>query len=276
MGAGEMDFTSYLHSINQFLPSQTLIQKPSLPFVVMIVSPHPDDECITSSLALRLMHENNAQVINVAVTLGSNKNRQKSRLKELSAACKFLEFELDLLSEDWKLKLKELRSLIAKYRPQLILAPHLKDHHPTHIRTGKLLQQALKTSKLKTLVAWTEFWAPIEKPNCLVDVPPEIILIQMQGLCFHEGEILRNPYHLRLPAWMMDNVRRGGEIINHPGSDVPTAAFGVLYKIEIFKNDRFTKVDLPTNFLSSFADIGQIFNEILLAASGSKTKVKRG
>jgi len=26
------------------------------------------------------------------------------------------------------------------------------------------------------------------------------------------GEVRRNPYHARLPAWMMDNVRRGAEL----------------------------------------------------------------
>ena len=271
-----MDFTSYLNTLDQFFPSHPIIPKPSLPFVIMLISPHPDDECITSSLALRLMHENNAQVINVAVTLGSNKSRQKSRLKELTTACKELEFELDVLHEDWKVKLKELKSLLAKYKPQLILAPHLKDHHPTHIKTGKLLQSALKNSGLNTIVAWTEFWSPLAKPNCLIEVPRDLVLIQMKSLSMHIGEIQRNPYHLRLGPWMMDNVRRGGEIINDPGSSVPAAPYGVLYQLEVFKNNRFSKINLSSKFLSAFADIGQIFNEILPAASGSKTKVKRG
>jgi hypothetical protein len=275
MKVGEMEFTSYLNNLDKFFPSQSIIPKPSLPFVIMLISPHPDDECITSSIALRLMHENNAHVINVAVTLGSNKARQKSRLKELSDACEELQFDLDVLNEDWKLKLKELRSLLGKYRPQLILVPHLKDHHPTHIKTGKLLQNALKGSGLNSIVAWTEFWSPIEKPNCLIEVPKEILLLQMHGLTKHVGEIERNPYHLRLAAWMMDNIRRGGEIINHVGSKVPDAPYGVLYHLELFKNNRFAKLKLETNYLSSFADIGQIFNEILLAASGSRTKVKR-
>jgi LmbE family N-acetylglucosaminyl deacetylase len=271
-----MDFTSYLSSLNPFFSAQSIVPKPSIPFVVMLISPHPDDECITSSLALRLMHENNAQVINVAVTLGSNKARQKSRLKELTSACKELEFELDVLHEDWKMKLKELRSLLAKYRPQLILAPHLKDHHPTHIKTGKLLKNALKNSGLKTLVAWTEFWSQLEKPNCLIEVPQEILALQMKSLSMHVGEVTRNPYHLRLAPWMMDNIRRGGEVINDPGSNVPSAPYGVLYQIEVFKNNRFSRMNLSSNYLSAFADLGQILSEIFPAASGSKTKVKRG
>ena len=269
-----MDFTHYLITLSSFLPSYPLVTKPSLPFTVLILSPHPDDESITGSLALRLMLENNAHIVNVAVTLGSKKERQKSRLNELKNACEFLEMDMDVLSEDWSTKAKELKSLILKYQPQLIMAPHLKDHHPTHIKTGKLLQKVLKASKVKTLVAWSEFWSPMEKPNCLIEVPKEIVELQMKALEMHKGEVARNPYHLRLAAWMMDNVRRGGEIINNTGGAVPQMPFGVIYHLELFHKDKFTKIKLPTAFLTNLADLGQIFNEILEAASGSKTKVK--
>ena len=269
-----MEFTPLIQALSSAFPTYPLIQKSSLPFTIIILSPHPDDESIIGSLPLRLMHENNAHIINVAVTLGSNKARQKPRLKELQNACAFLEMDLDLLSEDWPSKAKELKALLQKYRPNLILAPHLKDHHPTHIKTGKLLEKVLKTYKFNTLVAWTEFWGAMEKPNCLVEVPGEILEMQMKALAMHEWEVARNPYHLRLPAWMMDNVRRGGEIISQLGAEVPQMPFGVIYHLQLFKNGKFTNAKLPSPFLSSLADLGQIFNEILEAASGSKTKVK--
>lgn len=269
-----MDFTPILQTLSSPFPTYPLIPKASIPFVVMILSPHPDDESIIGSLPLRLMHENNAQIINVAVTLGSKKERQKARLKELQNACTFLDFELDILSDDWNKKARELKSLIQKYQPHLILAPHLKDHHPTHIKTGKLLQKVLKTIKFNTLVAWTEFWGSMEKPNVLVEVPLEIVELQMKALEMHEGEVSRNPYHLRLPAWMMDNVRRGSEIISSPGSEAPGMPFGVIYHLQLFKNGKLTNTKLPTPYLSSLADLAQIFNEILEAASGSRTKVK--
>ena len=274
MKTGEMDFTQLIKTLSSPFPSYPLVPKSSLPFTILILSPHPDDESIIGSLPLRLMHENNAHIINVAVTLGSNKKRQKARLKELHNACELLEMDLDVLSEDWPTKAKELKSLIQKYQPNLILAPHLKDHHPTHIKTGKLLEKVLKTTKLNTLVAWTEFWGQMEKPNCLIEVPNEILELQMKALVMHTGEIARNPYHLRLPAWMMDNVRRGGEIISNVGGEVPQMPFGVIYQLQLFKNGKLSNVKLSTPFLSALADLGQIFNEILQAASGSKTKIK--
>src|SRR4051812_45638205 len=60
--------------------------------VCLIFSPHPDDECIIGGLALRLMREAGMRVINVAVTHGSNKERQQPRLQELKNACDWIGF----------------------------------------------------------------------------------------------------------------------------------------------------------------------------------------
>jgi LmbE family N-acetylglucosaminyl deacetylase len=252
-----MDFTDILFPIRSlFAPSPIVIKEP-VPMTVMILSPHPDDECIVGSLALRLMKENNAHVVNVAVTLGSNKARQKSRLKELENACALLEMELIVLSEDWTKKRKELKSLIQKYQPQIVLAPHLNDQHPTHIKTGKLLKKVVD-SKTNFLVAWTEFWGQLGKPNLLIEVPEEILLLQMEALSRHVGEIERNPYHLRLPAWMMDNVRRGSEVIAGKGTTAPTVPYGVLYQLQTVKKGKFRDLKLATPFLSHLADLGEI------------------
>lgn len=270
-----MDFTPILQTLSSLFSPASLIKKNPVPFVVMILSPHPDDESIVGSLPLRLSHENNAHIINVAVTLGSNKERQKPRLAELEEACELLEMELVVLDENWKTKEKELKSLIQKYQPDLILAPHIKDHHPAHIKTGELLKKTLLSlKKTTTLVAWTEFWGIMSKPNLLVEVPVEIVELQMKALEKHVGEVSRNPYHLRLPAGMMDNVRRGSEVIGGKGVDASSMAFGMIYQLQIFKNGKFTSLKLKTPFLTAKENIAQIFKLILEAASGSKTKTK--
>jgi len=221
------------------------------------------------------MHENGARVINIAVTLGSKEERKKARLQELREACDLLEIELETLSEDWKKKTKELKSLIQKYNPDLIIAPHVKDHHPTHIRTGEILKSVAATLKKEHfLIAWSEFWAPMAKPNVLVEVPLEIVNHQMQGLLRHTGEIERNPYHLRLPAWMMDNVRRGSEIVGGKGEMSSSMCFGVLYQIQRVRAGKISSLKLSEPFLGNEKDLGQIFRLILEAASGSRTKVK--
>src|SRR4051812_17391461 len=61
---------------------------------VLFFAPHPDDETIQGGLALRLLREANWNVIDVAVTQGSKKERQAERLVELKAACDYLGFGL--------------------------------------------------------------------------------------------------------------------------------------------------------------------------------------
>ena len=269
-----MEFTPLIKAFASFFPPSKLSVKKSLPLTVMILSPHPDDECIIGSLPLRLLHENNAHVVNVAVTLGSKVERQEERMKELTHACEYLDMEMIFLSDKWKNKEKELKSIIQKYQPHLILAPHLKDHHPTHIKTGELLKKVLSGMKTTTvLVAWTEFWGAMSKPNLMVEVPAEILELQMKALSMHVGEVSRNPYHLRLPAWMMDNVRRGAELISGKGEEAPRMAFAVLYQLQLFKNAKFGQAKID-GFLDAKKDIAQIFKLTLEAASGSKTKVK--
>lgn len=252
-----MEFTSILKSLSSFFPPSPVVVKYPVPMTIMILSPHPDDECIVGSLALRLQKENNAHVVNVAVTLGSNKDRQKARVKELENACELLEMELIVLDEDWTKKRKELKSLIQKYQPQIIMAPHLKDHHPAHIKTGQLLKKVVD-SKTNCIVAWTEFWGQLEKPNALVEVPEEILALQMEALARHVGEVERNPYHLRLPGWMMDNVRRGSEVVAGKGTTSPKAPYGVLYQLQTVKKGKFKDLKLETPFLSHLADLGEI------------------
>ncbi|HXH29912.1 MAG TPA: PIG-L family deacetylase [Bacteriovoracaceae bacterium] len=269
-----MEFTPLLKSLGSFFAPSTIVVKNPIPLVVMILSPHPDDESIVGSLALRLRRENKVRIINVAVTLGSKKERQKERCEELSKACELLEMECVYLDESWSKKAKELKSLLKKYQPALIIAPHLKDFHPTHIKTGHLLREVLLSSKTYNgLVAWSEFWGQMSDPNILLEVPIEILELQMRALQLHVGEVSRNPYHLRLPAWMMDNVRRGSEVISGKGVSAPPMAYGVIYKLQHYRAGRFTSPKLDSPFLSCQHDLGQIFKLILDAASGSKTKM---
>lgn len=270
-----MEFTKILNSLTTVFSSSPLSIKKPVPFTVMILSPHPDDESIIGTLALRLSKENNAHVINVAVTVGSNLERQKARKQELEDACELLEMECVYLDENWKTKEKELKSLIQKYQPELIIAPHTKDYHPAHIKTGELCKKVLSSlKKTTTLVAWSEFWAPMTKPTILVEAPKEILELQMEALTKHVGEIARNPYHLRLPAWMMDNVRRGSEVVGGKGATSSQMAFGVLYQLQLCKSGKFSTKKLDDPFLTGDKNLGQMFKLILDAASGSKTKVK--
>jgi hypothetical protein len=54
--------------------------------------------------------------------------------------------------------------------------------------------------------------------------------------------VKRNPYHLSLPAWMIDNVRRGGELVGGQGGAAPDFAFATLYRLRRWRNGQFEKI----------------------------------
>ena len=62
------------------------------------------------------------------------------------------------------------------------------------------------------------------------------------ALSLHAGEVARNAYHLRLPAWMMDNVRRGAELVGGQGSAAPQFAFATLYRLRRWADGRLHEV----------------------------------
>ncbi|UXH76564.1 PIG-L deacetylase family protein [Roseateles amylovorans] len=213
----------------------------------LVFAPHPDDECIVGALPLRLRREAGWRVTNVAVTLGSRQDRRAERLAELRAACAVLDFEVRLLADDgfeqikpeaadadtplWREQVRQTAALLAAERPALVLVPHAQDGIPTHIGVHRLVTAALREARLSTVVAHTEFWATQPAPTTLIETGLRDTARLVRALACHVGEIERNPYHLRLPAWMADNVRRGGELLAGPGETPPPFGFATLYRL---------------------------------------------
>lgn len=216
----------------------------------LVFSPHPDDECVVGALPLRLLRELKMNVINVAVTLGSRKDRQMERLGELRNACDYLGFGLIQTGESglekinvksrqqdpvqWGKSVQIVAEIIADNKPHVIFLPHENDWNSTHIGTHFLVADALQTLP-ESFCCWvchTEFWAPMDNPNLMIEASVADLADLVTALSFHVGEVSRNPYHLRLPAWMQDNVRRGGELVGGQGTQVPDFIFATLYRLQ--------------------------------------------
>jgi N-acetylglucosamine malate deacetylase 1 len=214
----------------------------------VLLSPHPDDECIVGGLALRLLRESGMRVVNVAVTLGGKPERKAARWAELIKACRVLGFEAvrpcadgyDEITRDgrnndpnrWNAAVRGIVALLASLRPAVLFFPHAEDWHPAHVGVHDLAVDALRAlgKDGACVCAETEFWRPMNDPNLLCEVAPGELADLMGALSAHEGETARNPYHLRLPAWMQDNVRRGGEVVGGQGGEPPAYRFATLYR----------------------------------------------
>lgn len=226
----------------------------------LVFAPHPDDECIVGALPLRLRQEAGWQVANVAVTLGSNPGRRAARWAELLDACGVLGFEClrpgaeglsdvrpDTAERDpalWRSHVQSIAALLAEHRPALVLAPHARDDNPSHIGVHRLVVDALAAARSDTVLALTEFWSTQDAPNALVQTGIADTARLVAALERHAGEIERNPYHLRLPAFLADAVRRGGELVLGAGEAPPDFAFATLYRLVSCRSGRLA-ADLP-------------------------------
>jgi LmbE family N-acetylglucosaminyl deacetylase len=224
--------------------------------VALIFSPHPDDECIIGGLALRLLREAETRIVNIAVTLGSNRERQQPRLKELQNACNWIGFGLETTAPNglekinpktrdtnpahWNDVVKIIAALLLKHKPRMIFFPHEQDWNSTHIGTHHLVMDALKTlpPNFETIQIETEFWGQMSSPNLMIESSVADVGDLLAALSFHVGEVKRNPYHLRLPAWLQDNVRRGSELVGGQGGAAPDFQLATLYQVRRWKNGR--------------------------------------
>ena len=222
---------------------------------VLIFSPHPDDECIIGGLALRLQREAGMRIVNVAVTQGSNPARQEARWKELTDACNYLGFELVRTAPQgleginvktrsgdpsrWRQSVETIADIIARHAPTVVFFPHAADWNSTHIGTHHLLADALalQPAGFSCRVVETEFWGAMADPNLMVESTPADVGDLMAALSFHVGEVQRNPYHLLVPAWMQDNVRRGAELVGGQGRSAPDFTFCTLYRHRLWAGE---------------------------------------
>src|SRR5262245_14600298 len=227
---------------------------------VLICSPHPDDEALVGGFALRALQETNARVVNCALTLGAETKRKQERLRELRASCAVLGFELKIPGWPRKLGLENLELQVAKSNPQLwrlnhalvksvfeyakpdvVLMPHAGDFHGTHKATHQLaVEVAAEYSRRipgkRLLLLETEYWHPMGKPNLMVGITSADVAALIMAVAEHGGEVRRNPYHLRHPARMIDNVRRGSEVIKGEGASAEAFMFAELYRVSAITN----------------------------------------
>jgi N-acetylglucosamine malate deacetylase 1 len=243
----------------------------------LFFAPHPDDECISGGLALRLMREARMNVINVAVTQGSKKERQAERYRELENACHYLGLGLvptgvhgldkinpktrDQDRSHWADCVKVVLNILETNQPRVVFFPHEHDWNGTHIGTHFLVMDALKQMPVgyECYVVETEFWGQMTDPNLMAEISAEDLSDLITATTFHVEEVRRNPYHLLLPAWMLDNVRRGCELVGGQGGVAPDFTFAALYRLRQWSQGRIKRMYEGGKQLSWKTNVGELF-----------------
>lgn len=243
----------------------------------LFFAPHPDDECIVGGIAMRLFRQARMNLLNVAVTLGSKPERKAARFQELKDACNFIGFDListgpsglDRINPKareqepahWSACVKVIRDIIAQHQPRVVLCPHDRDWNSTHIGTHFLVLDALKQMppNFECYLVETEFWGAMSDPNLMVELSAEDLGDMMAATTFHVGEVNRNPYHLLLPVWAMDNVRRGAEVAGGQGAAAPDFTFAALYRLRYWSQGQAKRVFEGSKQVPCSMNIGDLF-----------------
>lgn len=242
----------------------------------LIFAPHPDDEVIIGGLPLRLLRELKINVVNVGVTLGSRLDRRAERWQELKHACAYVGFGLVTPSEkgleginpaarkqdpgQWSTAVNAITGILTTYRPSIVFVPHAEDWNQTHLGTHQLVLEAMaECPGLACRVVETEFWGAMDAPNLMVESSAADVADLVAALALHAGEVARNPYHLRLPAWMIDNVRRGAELVGGQGGAAPRFTFATLYRLRRWVHGRLEGALEQGRAVSSQDDLSALF-----------------
>jgi N-acetylglucosamine malate deacetylase 1 len=225
---------------------------------VAYCAPHPDDESLSGALAVRLRLEEGARVTNIAVTLGSDPTQRDRRRRELESACRVLGFDLVIPSarnsspsagldcvnpaareaepEEWARSVQALAVVLDHEQPQAVFTPHANDFNRTHIGTHQLVLDALdvhlsRRPDASVVLIETEYWRELAEPNLMVAVTPEIAAIQLTAAAEHGGEMARTPFHVLHPCRLLNNARRGSEVVGGQGQPAQPFAFAELYRV---------------------------------------------
>jgi LmbE family N-acetylglucosaminyl deacetylase len=244
-------------------PSPVELAPPDMPppavgaLSVVVCAPHPDDEALIGALPLRLRREAGARVTDCAITFGSNLSQRARRRKELESACRVLGFDLMIpqppagfenvnlktraeRADEWAQKVETLSRTFEKLQPDVVFAPHAEDWNTTHIGAHYLAVDALgvyleRTRRGPLPFVETEFWHENSQANLMVGVSAETEAILVMATAEHGGEVSRNPYHVRHPARMIENVRLGAETVGGQGGPAPEFTFAELYRVTFLK-----------------------------------------
>jgi LmbE family N-acetylglucosaminyl deacetylase len=251
------------------------VPSPDAP-TALFFAPHPDDETIMGGLALRLLREAKWRLIDIAVTLGSLKDRKPGRWLELCSACQFLGFGLEKTAPDgldnvrvstrssdpaaWSRMVAIVAALLKKHRPRAIFFPHELDWNSTHIGTHFLVMDALLAAQgHPCYLVETEFWGQMQTPNLMAEYSANDVADLIAATSFHVGEVQRNPYHLLIPAWMMDNVRRGAELVGGQGGAAPAFLFAQLFRLRHWNGSQVEECLTGGRFLPALANPADLF-----------------
>ncbi len=208
--AGYLVYSSY----TQVLPQSAIYflndaVAPKASQRVLVFSPHPDDESIAAGGYIYDSTKNGANIKIVLVTDGNKHGLKVKRYAEFEKATAILGVSSQNLvflnHSDGKLKQEDQNQIYAEFKkeiddfhPDIIVYPSLKDEHPDHATTGKIVQKVItdehyQGTAYQYLVHQSHFPQPDRyAPNLFLLPPTRMITFDKEWLRYYLSSVTEN------------------------------------------------------------------------------------
>jgi LmbE family N-acetylglucosaminyl deacetylase len=205
---------------------------------ILVISPHPDDEMIsTGGLIAKAINEN-AKVFVLYISIGKSrqlvtgKTEESTRLKETEDVSKFMGFtyKFQFIGDEFmridslpqKSIIEPIEDIMQEFKPDIVVIPYQYSFDQDHRAIFTAAMTALRPipRKVRHLVAFVlEFeephsWGigPAFKPNYYVVLNEELLKRKLDGLRFHKTQIRDEPFTRSLENLTRLAQFRGHEI----------------------------------------------------------------
>ncbi len=180
---------------------------------IIVISPHPDDSCINcGGTIIKLSTSNKIKVLIMTTGHRANipgKNKEERmvlREEEVKKESEILDFEpifCKLAFYDNEPKIDEdidkIKKILITENPDIILLPHKRDAHPTHVTSRKITLEALKRTTIKPeLWSYETTWSLFkeEEFNAIVPLNTQEMEQKLDAIKCHKTQIDRTRYDL--------------------------------------------------------------------------------
>jgi len=171
---------------------------------VLVLAPHPDDECIGCGGALCRHADRGDRVAVVFLTSGelglkhlAREQAWRTREREARNAAKILGVaEVHFLrGPDWETgdhtrKLaRALRPILKREAPALIYLPHPHEQHPDHTTALRVLRAAIRNGAAANVtLRGYEVWTPLNNYDCIEDITA-VMPRKLRALRAHRSQL---------------------------------------------------------------------------------------
>ncbi len=187
-----------------------LIDKPS-GSVVLVLSPHPDDDVIGCGGTLYKHHLAGDEITTAYLTDGRKGDPTfpdehglvKERQEEAREAAKIIGIDNLVFLNHRDLELRkskettgEMTELLKKIKPDIVYLPFFLDNHPDHIATNEIFVAACRNMECEFECYAYEVWTPL-MPNRVVDIS-EHIQKKIDAIKQHKTQIKQIDYAVKI------------------------------------------------------------------------------